>query len=189
MVVALGISIFAEPTIRLMSAPQFYAAAVAVPLLTLGMFFSCLSNFASFSLLVSEKTSIINRNSYITVAIISVLNLIFIPRFGQVGAALALMLSLGSQFFIIHSQARKYYDMHIRIQPLLAMIGVAVLGFVLAQLVSVSGNLLIDVAVRLLIYAVFSLALVGMLWRDAASRAHMMKLIAPLLTRFGLRSA
>jgi len=186
-VVALGISIFADPAIRIMSAPQFQAAAAAVPLLTLATFFSCLSNFASFSLLVTEQTRIINRNSYITVFIISVLNLLLIPRFGQIGAATALMLSLGAQFLIIHAQAKKYYDMHIKLRPLAIMICVAGAGFIAARYFAMPNNLPIDVAIRAVIYAICSAVLVGMVLSEASTRAQVFKLISPVLLKLRIK--
>jgi len=186
-IVALGISIFSEPAIRLMSASQFYAAAISVPALTLGMLFSCLSNFSSFSLLVTEKTSIINRNSYLTVAIISALNVILIPPLGQLGAAIALMLSLALQFFIINWQAMKHYDMQIRTRPLLVMIGVASIGFFLADQIAVSKSLVTDIAIRLVVYLVFTSALLAMLLHDTSSRRYVRNLFSPLLLRLGFR--
>ena len=81
-VVALGISIFAGPAIQVMSAPSFHPAAAAVPFIILGMLFNSLGGgFMNFSFLVTEKTRAINRNSYIGVGIITVLNFALIPKF------------------------------------------------------------------------------------------------------------
>jgi len=79
---ALCISIFADPVIQLMSAPAFHRASALVPWLAFGWLFGFLTLFANFSFLITEETVLISRNNYITVAVITVLNFVLIPRFG-----------------------------------------------------------------------------------------------------------
>ena len=186
-VVALGIAIFSLPVIKLMSAPAFYAAAESVPYLTAAMLFSCLSNYASFSLLATGQTGVINRNSYITVAIVTGLNLLLIPRLGHVGAALALMFSLAIQFFIIHVQAKKHYDMMIQVAPLLLALLFASIGYWLTYYFSFVGSVIADVVIRLAVYCVFSFCIISLLFLNESCRPYAFRLVSPFMARFRRR--
>jgi O-antigen/teichoic acid export membrane protein len=187
--VATGISLFSIPVIELMSPQPFHAAAKAVPLLTFAMLFSCLSNFASFSLIATEKTGIINRNSYITVLIISVLNILFIPSFGHVGAAGALMLSLGAQFFIINSQSKKFYDMELRLKPLLLIIAIAASVIFITDFITASMPLPASIVTRAIVYLLSLVFLLNPLWSNPATRPYLERFLSTIKIKLGRTKA
>lgn len=180
-IAGLGISIFAKPVVQIMSAAEFHAAASSVPLLVLGMLFSSLANFCSFSFLITNRTRVINRNSYVTAALITVLNIVLIKPLGQIGAALALMIALGAQFFLIYVEGRRFFDMHIRLPPFLAMLAIAVAGFLVAGIAAAQVTDIVGFAVRVVVYVVCCVAFLGMLWRDPASKAQLLAVGAPFL--------
>jgi len=186
---ALGISVFADPVITIMSAAEFHAASSLVPVLTLAMLFSCLSNFSSFSLLVTEKTKIINQNSYLAVIIISVCNFVLIPKLGGIGAAYALLVALASQFFIINFRAKQFYDMGLRLSPFLVMLLIAVAGYVAAELLSHNFELILKMAIRALVYTATVVVLGGVFLRDKDSRAQVLGMVESLSLRLGLKRA
>ena len=145
---ALGISIFADPVIQLMSAPAFHRASALVPWLAFGWLFGFLTLFANFSFLITEETVLISRNNYITVVIITVLNLLLIPRFFgyiEAPACRAAAGALFTQFLIVRRAARPYYDMRLALAPVLAMLAICCAGYIGTRMVHMTA-LWLDVA-------------------------------------------
>lgn len=174
-IIGLGISIFSAPTIQIMSAESFHNAAISVPFLTLGMLFTCLTTFASFSLLVSENTKLITKNNYLTAVAITILNLLLIPRLGGEGAAIASMLAMVIQFVSIKYIAQRYYDMQIRFKPLIMMTLITGAGYYLASQTLAIESLLLDLAYKFLIYLLSTALLLTALWRDPTAREFITK--------------
>ena len=182
-IVSLGISIFSEPTIRIMSATGFHKAAISVPFLALGSVFSCLITFLNFSFLVSGNTKQITFNNYVTMAAITVLNLALIPRLGEMGAAIALMLAMMLQFYMTEKIAKKNYDMQIQLKPLLITLTIATCGYLLANYAVNFSALWLDLMVKAVIYVIFVAFLASALWRDPNSRLFISKALAPILNK------
>lgn len=174
-IVGLGISIFSAPTIQIMSAESFHKAAISVPFLTLGMLFTCLTAFATFSLLVSENTKLITKNNYFTAVAITILNLLLIPKLGEEGAAIASMLAMIIQFVSIKYIAQRHYDMQIRFKPLVIMTLITGVGYYVANQVMVIESLWLDLTYKLFIYALSTAVLLTALWRDPTAREFIAK--------------
>lgn len=187
-VVSLGISIFAGPAIRIMSSMEFHKAAISVPFLALGSVFSCLIAFLNFSFVASGNTKQITFNNYITMAAITVFNLTLIPRLGEMGAAIALMLAMMLQFFMTEKIAKKNFDMQVQLKPLLSTLAIATCGYLIANYAVNFSALWLDLMVKAVVYAVFVTFLAGMLWRDPNSRLFISKALAPILNKFQHRT-
>ncbi len=117
-VAGLGVSIFSPMAISLMAAPEFQAAANAVPFLTFGAIFGCLTIFCNFSFLLKEKTGWMSRNNYLTAVIVTILYMLLIPPLGFVGAAAALAAAQAAQLYIVNRAAKQHYDMQISLTPI-----------------------------------------------------------------------
>jgi O-antigen/teichoic acid export membrane protein len=187
---ALGISIFSEPVINLMSAPAFHQAARLVPWLSFAWMFGNLAIFTTFSFLATEKTGQITRNSYITVAIVTVLNLLLIPKFGYIGAGIAQFLALFTAFLLLRRAARPLFDMRLRLAPLFAMLAVACVSYVAANVVIHFASVWVDLLWKVVIYAISSALIIRVLLRSAPNKAQVMRLldamIFPLMRRLRL---
>jgi O-antigen/teichoic acid export membrane protein len=178
---ALGISIFSDPVIRFMSAPAFHKAALLVPLLAFGWLFGYLTLFINFSFLVTEKTVLISRNNYVTVAIVTALNFVLIPRFGYIGAGWAQFLALFLQFLLVRAAARPHYDMGLRLTPVLAMVALSSSGYLLAnRLVHIAWTPL-DLLWKALVCALTVALLVGVVLLSAPNRVQAVKLLDSLV--------
>ena len=94
----LGVSMFAEPVIRVMASKSFYAAANIVPILTFGFVLNSLSQFSNFGFLVTGHTKVHSLCQYATAVVITIAYLALVPSLGLVGAALAQCLAFGTQF-------------------------------------------------------------------------------------------
>jgi len=187
---ALGISIFSAPVIQFMSAPAFHKAALLVPWLAFSWMFGYLALFASFSFLVTEKTGFITRNSYITVVIITVLNVLLIPRFGYIGAGIAQFLALFLAFLLIRHASRPHFDMRMRLTPLFAMLALAGGSYVAANLTIHFASIWLDLLWKAVIFAACAVLVIGVLLRSAPNKAQVVRLldglVFPLMRRLRL---
>ena len=163
--VALGVSIFSGPVIRIMSDPAFHQAADAVPFLAFATVFGCLTVFSNFSFLVKEKTGWISRNNYLTAIVITAFYLILIPLAGFVGAALAVMLAKCIQFLIVHHAARRFYDMKISLKHLMRMIFFSATSCFVSNIFLVRDKIIEDIILKSLFFLVASMFIAFPLFR------------------------
>lgn len=181
--VSLCIGIGAEPVIRIMAAPSFHNAHLAVPLLTIGTLLSCLATFASFSFLVTDKTKEMSYISYWTAAVVTVCNLALIPRFGYIGAAAALAIALLYQFIVTYRQGRALFEMGIAVRQTLQLLALTCIAFVLSIFVFQSANLWIDILLKALLLAVALAALAAIVWKTSPNQAYIRSLAVSLRGR------
>lgn len=194
LITGLGVSIFAEPVIDLMADPAFDGAAPTVPLLTLSFVFTSVAGFFSFGFLVSDQTRMISYSQYFMAAIITVLFVLLIPLFMEVGAALAQCLAAAATFVFIQRLSRSYFDPGIRLTPFWLAVCVCVGSYGLCRTLPQSGNWVSDVALDALVYV---LTCTGLCWiaatrlRDTDSAAYetVRSAILGFARRFGLGTA
>ena len=134
----LGITIFGYEIIQALayfSDKNIYMGAYKIiPFITFAMLFESLRSDASFGIKVAKRTHIL---SYIMIgaAVINViLNIIFIPFFGIIGAAIATLVSQVLFFVIVYNQAQKIYYIPYEFKKILSMIGVSVVLILIAIL-------------------------------------------------------
>lgn len=180
-VAALGVAIFGGPVIRIMAAPEFHAAAQAVPYLVFSAVFQCLVYFGNFSFLVKEKTGWMTWNSYCTAAIATVFYFALIPSMGFVGAAQALMLANGFQFLVVHLAARKHYDMQISLLPLSALLAVSIASLTTTSLL-VQEELFADILVKIAVYIASCISIVACLLANAKTRNYISGVVTKQLS-------
>jgi O-antigen/teichoic acid export membrane protein len=187
-IAALGISVFSAPIITVMAAPAFQEAAWVVPFLCFGGLFGFLSMYTYFSFLVTGATGMIGRNNYITVVIVTVLNILLIPRFGFLGAGAALFLALLMQFLLVRHASIRYYDMRQHLGPFFVMLGIAMAGYACANLIFMHAPFWWRLAWQVVVFCLFASLLAGVLLRTSTDREQMVrffKSVVPLARRFG----
>ena len=182
---ALGISIFSDPVIRIMAAPEFHASITVVPFLVLGTLFAALVEFSDFGCLVKGRTSLITRNTYIIALLITALYFVVIPSFGYYGAAVALMLAQATQFFLMHWTSKHHYDANISLKPLMLLLVLATLGYLTANHWFTHENIWFDISLKLFIYIITSGGLVLMLMRDPEQRKRVYDLLDIVRRKMG----
>lgn len=101
----IGLSLFAPELLALLTTPQYYAAAMVVPLLVSRAVISGMSIFAP-GLSIAKRTGMIAIINIAGAMLNVILNLLLIPIFGISGAALATLISSATVFstFMIFSQ-------------------------------------------------------------------------------------
>lgn len=104
--VAVGIAIFAHPTLRIMSRSEFLPAADLVPIILAAYVIQGWGETAQFGINVSEKTQYSTYAVWISVVVVVLLYILLIPRFGGLGAAIATVagFSLRTALFFLFAQ-------------------------------------------------------------------------------------
>jgi len=185
----LGISLFAEPVIRIMAGPEFHAAYLAVPFVTLSALMRCLTDYCNFSFLVTGKTGWISRNHYVTAIVVTVLYLALTPPLGFVGAAMGLMLAETFQFLLIQREARKHFDMQIRLAPLFVILGMAAAAYVAGDFLLRQTGLIVDLAQKAVVYIVCAGTVLVYIWRISEPDSMLRSLAGPMLSKLPLGKA
>jgi O-antigen/teichoic acid export membrane protein len=89
-----GISMFSLEVIKLMTnSREFWGAVLIVPILALSVYFVNLKDFSVYGLHFAKKTKVIGSIVVFSTVVSLVCNIIFIPLWGIIGAAIATLIS------------------------------------------------------------------------------------------------
>lgn len=108
LILTLGLSLFAREALFLLTTPDYFPAAILVPVLTVSAVFSGLYLFTT-GLVIAKKTTIIAVINILSGLLNIGLNWVLIPYLGVFGAGLATCLSVMINFFISMYYSQKYY--------------------------------------------------------------------------------
>jgi O-antigen/teichoic acid export membrane protein len=158
----LGVSIFAEPAIRVMASESFYPAASIVPILTFGFVLNSLTSFFFFSLMVTDHTKVISLCQYATAVVITIAYLVLVPTLGLVGAAWAQGVAFGASFVLVHIVAARYYDPGFNLVPLAAFSLVSFVAYACSNVVLGTHAIVIDLLIKSLVLLIAT-ALIGLI--------------------------
>jgi O-antigen/teichoic acid export membrane protein len=148
LIAGLGVSIFSEPVIHLMSAASFFPAARTVPFLTLGFTLNSLVAFFYFSFFVTQNTRIFSYCHYLTAVVITLAFLALIPTLGLMGSALGQCLAFAVNFVFVHYLARRYYDPGIRLGHFALLLGIAAVAYVGSNVLLAPRSLWLDIVLK-----------------------------------------
>jgi O-antigen/teichoic acid export membrane protein len=124
---AIGITLFGDIVIQIMSDNAFHPAADAIVFLVYAQCIKSLTMFFTFSFMVKEKTIITSYLSYGSAAVITACYFVFIPQYGFVGAALSQLIANSLLFFITVFLARRVFDSGIKIKYSLFVVFVSII--------------------------------------------------------------
>ena len=137
MFMALGIAFFSENLIFLMATPEFYGAARVVPYIVLAFVFNGMYYMTVNQLFLHKKTYFVSFATF-TAALLNIgLNILLIPRYEMIGAAIATIISFAYSFVIIYYFSQKYFPIsydYIRIGKTCALaLGIFLIALALPQ--------------------------------------------------------
>ncbi len=164
----LGVSIFSDPVIQVMSDPAFHRASQTVPLLTLGFLLNNLVAFFYFSFFVTKNTKIFSYCHYITAALITVAYLGLIPWWGLIGSAAAQCLAFGLNFLFVWQWSKRYYDPGFRLMPLAIVLVIATVAYCCSNLLFHPQSLLSDVVYKAAVFLTASLLITQLTLREVS---------------------
>jgi O-antigen/teichoic acid export membrane protein len=112
--VGLVIVLFVEDLLRIMADPAFLPAHRLVPLVVAAQIVYLWTAYTNLGLFLKSKTQVLAMMSGVVVATVLLLNLLLIPRFGTMGAALATLVAysvrMGGVYFFSQRAYRCEYD-------------------------------------------------------------------------------
>ena len=138
----LGISMFAPEMLRLVATPEFWPAASVVPWVVIGYAFYILYFVADFGFFIHSKTLWYPVISGSSAAVNVLLNLILIPRFGVLGAAITTAISFFVCLAITYFASQKYHPIHYEFGRMAKLLTVATVLYLVGRLVFPSASLL-----------------------------------------------
>lgn len=99
-IVAVAISLLADPIVRLIAGSEFIAAADLVPIISVGLLFFALVPVIQMPMLIEQRTGVLAWGSLAAAVFNLVLNLALVPSFGTAAAAWSTLLALALQSLI-----------------------------------------------------------------------------------------
>jgi O-antigen/teichoic acid export membrane protein len=163
-VLGAALSLFAGDLFRIMTKPQFYAAAPIVPVLILATITQIFTVFCNFGIQYRERTKYIAQAAWAKSIFATIGYFALIPHWGVYGAAITLALSNLFELAWIYRHSRRLYDMELRWKPVVQMLGAAV--------TCVAGGLAVPgghttFAIRVMLFCILMLAIYSMpVWRQ-----------------------
>jgi O-antigen/teichoic acid export membrane protein len=104
------ISLFSNEVIKVISkSTEFWGAFIVVPILSLAVFFTNMRETSSYGLLINKKTGIVGINVVISCVLNILLNILLIPIWNIVGAAIATALTQLIYWWLNYYFSQKEY--------------------------------------------------------------------------------
>lgn len=166
----LGFSVFAKPMIILLATAEYIEAFRFIPLIVLAYFMNGLNEFFSLGIHIENK-SLISSFILLGGALSNVLlNILLIPRYGIMGAALATVISYFFMNLITYFTGKHYRDFGLRYwEPLKGCILVLAIYFIYMLVKEYISSILIEIAMAALLCLLYIIVsfIAGLIPRDA----------------------
>ena len=136
MICALGLSLFGREMIKFLSKtnPDYWNAFTIVPVISLAIFFGMLRDVSLTGINITKKTGV-NARSIVFVSALNIgLNLLLIPRYGYLGAAIATLISQFLYFILIYYFAQRYYRINYEIGKVIKILAAGIVIYCLSVL-------------------------------------------------------
>ena len=128
---ASGIIIFIKIIFELLFAPEYFSAWRVVPFLLLGTIFSSFSSYLGTNYVAAKQTQGVFKTSIYGGVISLILNIIFIPTLGVIGAGISSTLSFFVMFIIRYFDTKQYIQLEIHWTQLILNILIILMQVVL----------------------------------------------------------
>lgn len=157
--VSLSICVFSDIAVEIIAPQSYYRAVIIVPIIVLSFLFNGFYYMSVNQLLFAEKTG---RTSFVTISAFLfnvVINIIFIPVWGIIGAAISNCITFFLLFILIHLVSQKVYPIPYSYRKMLQTIILACLVFGLSLITKVH-SFWIDFAIKILLLFGFVVTLI-----------------------------
>lgn len=112
------LAFLAEPIIKVMTNADYSAAISIIPFLLFAIYLNSLTFFFP-GLSIGKKTSKISLIATTAGVINLILNIVLIPHYGILAAAMVTCISFGINFYLLHFYGQKEYPINVSLKPLL----------------------------------------------------------------------
>jgi O-antigen/teichoic acid export membrane protein len=121
--VAVGIALFVDPLLSVMSDPAFHPAATLVPIIVLAYVFQAWTDVVRFGIDASEKTRYVTYATWGAAIPMVAGYAVLIPAFGSLGAAIATLIGFAVRFGLMLAFAQRVWPVDYRWQSILLLLG------------------------------------------------------------------
>ncbi len=157
---ALAVALLAPEVIRIMATPAYWAASAIVPWIAAGYVARYLYFFPVNSLLFKKRTGWIAALTMLAAGLNIGLNLLLVPRFGILAAAVNTLLAFVVLFALVYVAGQRAFPVRYEWSRLLWLFALALALFAVGWWLVPSGNLLLSIALKLALLA----SLPALLW-------------------------
>lgn len=156
MIFVLGLSVFGKEIIKLLASSNkdYWSAYKVIPIISFAILFGMLKDTSLIGLNITKRTKIIAIVMTIISILNIILNIVLIPHFNSLGAAIATLISQAIFFVIIYRFAQKYYYIPYEISKIIKMIILGVILFGLSLLIN-NFSLIFRVSLKLSMIGAF----------------------------------
>lgn len=184
--VALILSVYAQEIVRVMAAPEYHEAYRVVPLIALGQLLRGFVFIGPVGLTLKRKTTYHALMAVIAAGVNLWLNYLWIPRYGMLGAAAATAVAFGVQALLITGISQRYYPIPIEVLRLLKLAFAAAVVYIASTRLPVDGELLLNVAAKAFLLALFPCLLAALRFFQAGEAESALGVIRVIGGRLGL---
>lgn len=182
---ALGLSVVAADVIRLMAAPSYREAYRVIPLIALAQVFHGFSYFAPVGLLFRRRPIYRTFSLFVAAGLNVLLNYLWIPTYGMMGAAAGLALAFIVQFAIVATISQRIHPLPFEYGRLLT-IGVVTGGlYALSMWMPGQDILWLSLSAKLVLIAFYPLTLVVLGFFRPDERKSAGELLSRVRARLG----
>lgn len=131
---AVGLSLFVGDILQLIAAPAFHGAAVFVPVIVGAYVLQAWGTFFNIGIMITERTHFYTVANWVAALVAVAGYLLLIPRYLAWGAALTVVASLGTRFWLTHVFSQRLWFIHYEWRPVLRLILLAVVVVTVAAI-------------------------------------------------------
>jgi O-antigen/teichoic acid export membrane protein len=180
---ALAVALLAPEVIRIMAAPAYWSAAAVVPWIAAGYVARYLYFFPVNSLLFKKQPGWIAALTILAAALNIGLNLLLVPRFGIMAAAINTLIAFVVLFALVYVAGQRAFPIAYQWGRLIRLFVLALALFAVGWWLVPTENLLVSIALKLILLA----CLPALLWFTGfltpAEKARMRQVVGRLENR------
>jgi len=181
---ALGLSLFVGDVLRVIADPAFHAAAIFVPVIVGAYVFQAWGTFFNIGIMLRERTHYWTLANWAAAAVAIGGYLLLIPRYLAWGAALTVVATLGTRFWLTYFFSQRLLPIRYEWGPVVRLLAIAVAFGGVAALAP-SMTLIASVAVHATMFGLYVLLVWTLILKqpDRASVVAMLGRLRPWLGR------
>jgi len=156
LIVWLGLALFSKPILTILAPPQYLKSNQVIALVALAYVFNGIQIFFHCGIHLSGKSKYLTFIIIFSALINIILNYLFIPRYGILGAAWSTVFSFGIMVLLTYLVSQRYFKYKIHLQKLIYNILILGMIYILFQLF-IHNSSVLTLALKLLAFSSFSL--------------------------------
>lgn len=156
--IAVFLILYSKEIVLLMAAKPYHEAYIVIPAVVVGYLFHGLYFMSVAPIFYKKKTYIMPFITGMAAVTNVVLNIIWIPRYGMMGAAYATLIAFGLQFIVSHIYAQRIYRIKYNYRKILTVIFLVGIVYTINSILHLQG-ILIPVLIKTLVLFIFGVCI------------------------------